>query len=121
MVKKEITACIFHVAFSWDRIDKRLTYYWQDTRNAHTGLFLIIQQPLKTLRRKTQSAQLKTPSDLHQYWSLYFQQGFFFNSVLHDIKKMLTFHRRDLGQAVHCCNLLAMVVSGELHVTDGGI
>lgn len=34
---------------------------------------------------------------------------------------MLTFYQTDLDQAVHFCNLLAMVVAGELHVTDGGI
>lgn len=70
-----------------------------------------------------QRAQLKIPSDLHHYWNpnLYFQLGFFFNSVLHNIKKMLTFRQTDLDQAVHYCNLLAMVVTGELHVTDGGI
>lgn len=41
--------------------------------------------------------------------------------MLQNIKKMMTFHQTDLDQAVHCCNLLAMVVTGELHVTDGGI
>lgn len=76
-----------------------------------------------TLRRKTHRAQLKKHSDLHHCWSpnLYFQLGFFFNLGLHNIKKMLTFYQTDLGQAVHYCNLPAMVVTGELHVTDSGI
>lgn len=51
----------------------------------------------------------------------YIQLMFCFNSVLHNIKKMLNFHQTYLDQAVHCCNLLALAITGELHVADGGI
>lgn len=87
-----------------------------------TELFLIIWELPKTLRKKTQKVQCKKPLIVHQCWSpSYIQLVFFSNPVLHNTKKMLNFHQRYLDQTVHCSNLLALALTGELHVADGGI
>lgn len=86
-----------------------------------TELFLIIQKLLKTLRWKTQKVQCEKALYTHTGAKAYIQLVFFFNSVLHNNKKMLNFYQTSLDQAVHCCNLLDLALAGELHVGDSGI
>lgn len=116
MVKQEITACIFHVALSWDCVNKRLTYYWQDARKTALGFSWSSNSHLKLWEGNCKGH--------NQYWSpnWHFQLGFFFNSLIQCCTtSRRCFYQTDLDQAVHYCNLLAMVVTGELHVTNGGI